>query len=69
MNSDRRPVVTGHDPRKHAIALSFVVDLTGEEPHPQDEALEFAYFPIGALPKPLWPGYEYLVCHLASRRS
>jgi ADP-ribose pyrophosphatase YjhB (NUDIX family) len=62
-------LVTGHDPRKHAIGLSFVVDLTGEELHPQDEALDFAYFPIGALPQPLWPGCEHLVRQLVSRSS
>jgi ADP-ribose pyrophosphatase YjhB (NUDIX family) len=61
-------LVTGHDPRKHAIGLSFVVDLTGEELHPQDEALDFAYFPIGALPQPMWPGCEHLVRQLISRR-
>lgn len=69
---DVRPqagLVAGHDPRKHAIGLSFVVDLTGEEPHPQDEALDFAYFPIETLPQPLWPGCEYLVQQLASRSS
>jgi ADP-ribose pyrophosphatase YjhB (NUDIX family) len=67
---DLRPqtaLVAGRDPRKHAIGLSYVVDLTGEEPRPQDEALDFAYFPIGALPNPLWPGCEDLVCQLASR--
>jgi ADP-ribose pyrophosphatase YjhB (NUDIX family) len=65
----RTGLITGEDPRKHAIALSFVIDLAGQEPHPQNEALEFAYFPIGALPEPLWPGCEYLVYQLALRSS
>jgi hypothetical protein len=62
-------LVTGRDPRKHAIGLSFVVDLTAEDVRPQNEALDFAYFPIGALPQPLWPGCEYLVRQLVSRSS
>lgn len=62
-------LVTGHDPRKHAIGLSFVVDLAGEELDPRDEALDFAYFPIGALPRPLWPGCENLVRQLVSRST
>jgi ADP-ribose pyrophosphatase YjhB (NUDIX family) len=62
-------LVTGRDPRKHAIGLSFVVDLAGEELDPRDEALDFAYFPTGALPKPLWPGCENLVRQLVSRST
>jgi ADP-ribose pyrophosphatase YjhB (NUDIX family) len=54
-------LITGHGPRKQAIGLSFFVHLASEEFHPQDEALDFAYFQIAALPQPLWPGCEYLI--------
>lgn len=59
-------LVAGRDPRKHAIALSFVIDLDGKEPTPQNEALEFGYFPIDALPEPLWPGCQHVVRQLAA---
>lgn len=45
----------GEDPRKHAIGLSFLVKMIGD-PVPQNEALDFGYFPLDALPVPLWPG-------------
>lgn len=65
---DLRPptgLVTGHDPRKHAVALSFVVEFVGNEPDPRNEALDFGYFSIDALPEPLWPGCEHVVRQLA----
>jgi ADP-ribose pyrophosphatase YjhB (NUDIX family) len=61
-------LITGHDPRKHAIGLSFVVDLTGEEPHPQ---ARHSTSPTSRL-EPFQnhcAGCEYLVCQLASRSS
>lgn len=51
--------VFGSDPRKHAIGLSFTVMLAGE-PEPRNEALDFAFFAVDALPEPLWPGCEGL---------
>ncbi|MGE2689148.1 DUF4916 domain-containing protein [Mycolicibacterium pulveris] len=60
-------LVTGRDPRKHAISLSFIIDLDGEAPDPQNEALDFGYFSIASLPNPLWPGSEHVVRRLASR--
>jgi 8-oxo-dGTP pyrophosphatase MutT (NUDIX family) len=60
-------LVAGRDPRKHAIGLSFVVDLTGKQPEPRDEALDFAYFSVVALPQPLWPGCEHLIRQLVSQ--
>jgi len=59
-------LVAGHDPRKHAIALSFVVDLTGKRPEPRDEALDFAYYSTENLPDPLWPGCEHLIRRLVA---
>ncbi|MCX6501589.1 MAG: DUF4916 domain-containing protein [Microbacterium sp.] len=47
--------VFGNDPRKHAIGLSFVLSLDGT-PEPQNEAIDFAHFPLGDLPRDLWPG-------------
>jgi ADP-ribose pyrophosphatase YjhB (NUDIX family) len=52
--------VFGDDPRKHAIGLSFIVEVDGN-PIAQNEALEFAYFSPGDLPVPLWPGCEELL--------
>jgi len=51
--------VSGDDPRKHAIGLSFVVAVEGE-PRPTNEALDFAWFPPDALPADLWPGCRTL---------
>lgn len=39
----------GHDPRKHAIALTYTVSLSGEV-SPQGEALDFRWFPEAAVP-------------------
>lgn len=52
--------VHGDDPRKHAIGLSFVVQLVGQ-PSAANEALDFSYFPLDALPDPLWPGTRGLL--------
>jgi ADP-ribose pyrophosphatase YjhB (NUDIX family) len=52
--------VFGDDPRKHAIGLSFVVEVDSN-PIAQNEALEFAYFSPGNLPALLWPGCEDLL--------
>lgn len=53
----------GEDPRKHAVALSFLVRMTGD-PRPRSEALEFQYFSPDGLPGELWPGTETLVGRL-----
>ncbi|MDZ8170731.1 DUF4916 domain-containing protein [Microbacterium xanthum] len=50
----------GSDPRKHAIGLSFIVELDGD-PSPQNEALDFAFVPADALPEPMWPGSAKLI--------
>jgi ADP-ribose pyrophosphatase YjhB (NUDIX family) len=39
----------GHDPRKHAVALSYWARLSGPVA-PRDEAVGFAWFPADALP-------------------
>lgn len=53
----------GRDERKHAIGLSFVIEVDGH-PAPRNEAIEFAYFDPAALPEPLWPGCEHLLRQL-----
>lgn len=58
----------GDDPRKHAIGLSFVVDLEGD-PRAQHEALDFNYFDMSALPQPMWPGSAELVGLLRDRTT
>tara|TARA_B100000378_G_scaffold249645_1_gene223154 strand:+ start:208 stop:669 length:462 start_codon:yes stop_codon:yes gene_type:complete len=58
----------GDDPRKHAIGLSFVVELDGD-PSPQNEALDFAFVPADALPEPMWPGSAKLIELLLSDYS
>ncbi|MDE0545387.1 DUF4916 domain-containing protein [Microbacterium sp. C7(2022)] len=50
----------GIDPRKHAIGLSFLVELEGD-PEPLNEALEFRFFRPGHLPEPMWPGSARLI--------
>ena len=37
-----------YDPRQHALALTYVVELSGEIT-PQGEALEFSWFPVAGL--------------------
>lgn len=61
----------GRDPRKHAVGLSFTVDLGESAPRPRNEAIEFGSFALDALPAPLWPGCEALLSRLTrqSRRS
>lgn len=49
----------GDDPRKHAIGLSFIVELAGE-PLAKNEALDFGWCASEEMPKPLWPGSERL---------
>jgi ADP-ribose pyrophosphatase YjhB (NUDIX family) len=39
----------GHDPRKHAIGLSYTLALTGEV-SPRGEALDFRWFPEAEIP-------------------
>lgn len=51
--------VSGDDPRKHAIGLSFVLDVEGA-PRARNEGLDFDYFAPGALPANLWPGCRKL---------
>ncbi|WP_196215798.1 DUF4916 domain-containing protein [Microbacterium sp. ZXX196] len=63
---DLQPDLTidhGDDPRKHAIGLSFVVELDGD-PAPQNEALDFTFVPANALPRPMWPGSARLIALL-----
>lgn len=55
----------GKDLRKHSIGLSFVVTLESE-PAPRNEALDFAFFDLDALPQPLWPGCQGLLRRLLS---
>lgn len=56
----------GDDPRKHAIGLSFVVQIDGAVTA-LNEALDFGWFSLEALPAPLWPGCETLLAALAPR--
>ncbi|MDF2471333.1 MAG: hypothetical protein K0Q61_3705 [Rhodococcus erythropolis] len=56
--------VFGIDPRKHAVGLSFVVNVD-EDPRARNEALEFAYFRANELPEPLWPGCRDLLSNLS----
>lgn len=51
---DAGELTYGDDPRKHAIGLSYV--HASGDPAPQNEALEFAWFRLDALPDPLRPG-------------
>lgn len=61
-------LVFGRDPRKHAVGLSFTLDLGDHAPHPGNEALDFGYFAVDALPSPLWPGCEALLSRLTQTR-
>ena len=55
----------GRDSRKHAIGLSFALDVIGDpEVVAGGEAISFAFTPPDALPRPLWPGCEALLGHL-----
>ncbi|MDQ7878357.1 DUF4916 domain-containing protein [Microbacterium sp. QXD-8] len=56
----------GKDPRKHAIGLSFLVEIDGE-PVPRNEALDFRYVVAGALPDRIWPGSAELIAELTRR--
>lgn len=56
----------GQDPRKHAIGLSFTVQLDGT-PRPRNEALEFAWYDPDKLPEALWPGCQELFARLLPR--
>ncbi len=58
----------GDDPRKHAIGLSFVVELESD-PVPKNEALDFAFVPANMLPEPMWPGSAKLIELLVSNYS
>ena len=59
----RDGVAYGWDPRRHAVALCFAVELTGEPvPVPGGEALRFGWFETDALDGlDLWPGTAELV--------
>jgi ADP-ribose pyrophosphatase YjhB (NUDIX family) len=66
----RDGVAYGWDPRQHAVALCFAVELTGApEPVPGGEALRFGWFPTDGLTEPLWPGTAAVVAALAGRLS
>ena len=56
----------GDDPRKHAIGLSFLVEIDGE-PAPRNEALDFRYVEASALPDRIWPGSAELIAELIRR--
>jgi ADP-ribose pyrophosphatase YjhB (NUDIX family) len=58
----------GRDPRKHSIALSFVTTFVGV-PFPQNEALDFSFFPVDDLPKEMWPGSGHLINKLLAAYS
>ncbi|MDT0185745.1 DUF4916 domain-containing protein [Microbacterium oleivorans] len=45
----------GDDPRKHSVGLTYLTRLAGV-PTPRNEALDFRFFPVDALPSPMWPG-------------
>lgn len=55
----------GLDPRKHAVALSFLMQIEGEPvPVAGGEALEFSWFPLASFSegeRELWPGTEWLI--------
>ncbi len=51
--------VFGDDPRKHAVGLSYVLELSGA-PQPRNEAIDFAFFDGQNLPGDLWPGCREL---------
>jgi len=68
--SDDRPasaerIAHGDDPRKHAIGLSYLVEMEGV-PQARNEALDFAWFDLASLPTPLWPGCEALIERLTA---
>lgn len=53
----------GDDPRKHAIGVSFVVEVAGSMAA-ANEALEAKFFAPDALPDDLWPGCHELFTRL-----
>ena len=61
----RDGVAYGWDPRQHAVALCFAVELTGEpEPVPGGEALRFGWFAteaVAGMGDELWPGTAAVV--------
>lgn len=58
-----------YDRRKHAVALTYVVELDGE-PEPQGEALDFDWFDQDALPlHEMGFGQEFVVRRLLPIRS
>lgn len=57
----------GQDPRKHAIGLSFLIEVDGT-PKPRNEALSFAYVDPLQLPSPMWPGSATLIERLLRSR-
>lgn len=59
------PIPMGHDERKHAVGLSFVLDVDGTPSfRPGGEGLELRFAPVHALPEPLWPGCAELFARL-----
>ncbi len=58
----------GNDPRKHAIGLSFLVEIDAE-PDPGNEALDFRFADPLRLPDPMWPGSAQLIGELIRRRA
>ncbi len=65
---DRKGPRWGSDPRKHAVSLCFLIDLSGlYEVQPNGEALDFAWFPVPVGLPPAdetWPGTDVLISRL-----
>ena len=68
VDPERDGVAYGWDPRRHAVALCFAVELTGTpEPVPDGEALRFGWFATDSLDGlDLWPGTATLVSRVSS---
>ncbi|MCP2638101.1 DUF4916 domain-containing protein [Microbacterium sp. HD4P20] len=58
----------GDDPRKHAIGLSYAVELEAQ-PSPRGEALDFQFVSAEGLPVRTWPGSTELIRELVRRST
>ncbi|MFI8632500.1 DUF4916 domain-containing protein [Microbacterium sp. NPDC077663] len=59
--------VHGDDPRKHSVGLTYLTRLTSVA-SPRNEALDFRFFPVDALPSPMWPGSADLLARVLQTR-